>query len=301
MNYYEHSLYFSELQSNLDDFTIRNGFNEMPTFNDIQENSNNFFNSLNLSQIELSETHNDYSSSSIFNVVHNKDLNKEKNQILLGNKDEKKYRTYFTISNKEKYSLGRKKKCEHAKGKHNKFSDDNLRRKVKHLVIRSIMNYINKKIEYLYDGKIGNNIFKKKFLTLNKHQKSNATVDYNKAFLNKKIGDILSDNISKKYTIHNEDHNKSLVNYLINEKDINKKLIFNNLFNLTFLQCLKHYSGEEPIMELEGAKCFNEDKNTIEDDDDYILNLENYIKNYEEKIMKKNSRNSKKKKIVNKD
>ena len=281
---------FTEFESNSDNFNNHNGFNEIPTFNDIQENSINIFNSFVQSKIELSETNKDDSSSNILIVIDNRDLNKTENQKFLGNNNSQKSKKYFKINHKEKNLLGRKKKLEHIKGKHNKFSDDNLRRKVKHLVIRSVMNYINEKIEFLYNGKIGNNIYIKKFLTLNKMQKSNATVDYNKNFLNKKIGYILSDNISTKYKIHKEDHNKSLVNYLINEKDINKKLFFNNFFNLTFLQCLKHYSGEKPIKELEGAKCFNDDKKTLEEDEDYIPNLEDYIKNYEEKIMNKNSR-----------
>ena len=293
---FENNFYdFSEFQSNLDDFTIHNDFNEIPTFNNYQNNI--IFNSLDQSKIELSEAYNDDSSSNIFIIIDNKNLNKTENLILLGNNNTNNNRKYFKINNKGKSMLGRKKKLENIKGKHNKFSDDNLRRKVKHLVIRSVMNYINKKIESLYDGKIGNNIFKKQFLTLNKKQKFNATIDYNKAFLNKKIGNIISDKISKKYTSYKEDHNKSLVNYLINEKDINKKLFFLNFFNLTFLQCLKHYSGAVFIKELNGVKCFNEEKNTLKEDDDYIPILENYVKNYEDIIMSKNSR---KKKSINK-
>ena len=289
MNFEQNFYNFSELQSNSDDFSIHNSFIEIPTFNIIPENIN-FFNSLEQSKIELSETYNDDSSSNIFIIIDNKDLNKVENQKLLGNNNAKNKKKYFSVINKEKSLLGRKKKFENIKSKHNKFSDDNLRRKVKHLVIRSAMNYINEKIESLYNGKIGNNIYKKKFLILNKNQKANATIDYNKAFLNKKLGTILSDNISKKYNIYKEDHNKSLVKYLINEKDINKKIFFNNFFNLTFLQCLKHYSGEEFIKELNGAKCFDEERNTLQEEDDYIPVLENYIKNYEDIIMNKNSR-----------
>ena len=289
MNFEQNFYNFSELQSNSDDFSIHNSFIEIPTFNIIPENIN-FFNSLEQSKIELSETYNDDSSSNIFIIIDNKDLNKVENQKLLGNNNAKNKKKYFSVINKEKSLLGRKKKFENIKSKHNKFSDDNLRRKVKHLVIRSAMNYINEKIEFLYNGKIGNNIYKKKFLILNKNQKANATIDYNKAFLNKKLGTILSDNISKKYNIYKEDHNKSLVKYLINEKDINKKIFFNNFFNLTFLQCLKHYSGEEFIKELNGAKCFDEERNTLQEEDDYIPVLENYIKNYEDIIMNKNSR-----------
>jgi hypothetical protein len=276
-----------ELQSNSDNCAIFDGFNHNQAYNNIPTFDCDCLLFLNQSEIELSQTLNNFnkdnSSSEKFIIIDNKQFNHEK---YLENNDIKNYKKIFTISSKEKALLGRKKKSENIKGKHNKFSEDNLRRKVKHLVIRSIMNYINEKIESLYKGKKS---FKNKFLTLNKMQKSNADINYNKDFLNKKIGNILSDKISKKYTIHKEDHNKLLVKYLIKEKDINKKIFFNNFFNLTFLQCLKHYSGEKPIKELEGAKCFNDDKNTLENDD-YILLLENYIKNYEEKIMNKNSR-----------
>ena len=293
--YFEHNFsnIFSELQYNSDNYTNTDCFNQIPTFNYIHENNNSFF-ILNQSKIELTQTvnnsYNDKTSAELFIIIDNKNFNKAENKIYLDNNNDINKKKLFTIYTKEKPLLGRKKKFEKNKGKHNKFSDDNLSRKVKHLVIRSIMNYINEKIESLYDGKISNKILKAKFLTLNKKQKFISDVDYNKDFLNKKIGNILSDKISKKYTTHKEDHNKTLVKYLTNEKDIYKKLFFNKIFNLTFLQCLKHYSGEKPLKELNGVKCFNEDKNALKEDDDYISILDNYIKNYEEKIMNKNSR-----------
>ena len=287
---------FSELQYNSDNNTIiYDGLNQIQTFTNLQENKNSYISNFlisNQSKIELTQTvnnsYNDNSSTKIFINIDNEQNNQSNNQIYLENNDIKNNKKLFTISTKP--LLGRKKKFEKNKGKHNKFSDDNLRKKVKHLVIRSVMNYINKKIESSYNDKINNKIIQIKFLTLNKKQKSNSDVDYNKDFLNKKIGDILSDKISKKYTNHKEDHNKTLVNYLSNEKDIYKYIFFNNIFNLTFLQCLKHYNGEKPIMELKGAKSFIEDKNTLEEDDNYISVLENYIKNYEEIILNKNAR-----------
>ena len=279
--YFEHNFcnIFSELQCNSDNYNNTDSFNQIPTFNYIHEN-NNCFSFFDQSKIELTQTiNNDNSSSEIFIIIDNKHFIKAENKIYLGNNDDINKKKLFTISTKGKPLLGRKKKFEKNKGKHNKFSDDNLRRKVKHLVIRSIMNYINEKIESLYDGKKINKILQKKFLTLNKKQKCNSDVQYNKDFLNKKIGNILSDKISTKYTIHKEDHNKTLVKYLTNEKDIYRKLFFVKFFNLTFLQCLKHYSGEKPLKELNGAKCFNDDKNTLKEDSDYISLLDNYIKN----------------------
>ena len=60
--------------------------------------------------------------------------------------------------------------------KHDKFTDDNLRKKCKHLVLDSVMEFINKKIYSLYNGNIGNNIYRKEILTLNKSQKSKANI-----------------------------------------------------------------------------------------------------------------------------
>ena len=46
---------------------------------------------------------------------------------------------------KEKKVLGRKKKENEGLGEHNKFSDDNIIRKIKHVILDSIMKFINKK------------------------------------------------------------------------------------------------------------------------------------------------------------
>ena len=196
---------------------------------------------------------------------------------------------------KSEKKLGRKKKSErnYSKGEHNKFSDDNLRRKCKHVVLSNIMEFLNEKIDYLYEGNIGNNIFKKKFLTLNKNQKADATVNYNQNFLNKTLGDIFSDEISAKFTNYRADHNKLLVKALINESDENKRVYFNNLFKLNFLQCLRHFRGSVNIKELEGVKRFNVFKETLNDEDEYIRILDYYINNFEDIIMRKKSRKSK--------
>ena len=46
---------------------------------------------------------------------------------------------------KEKKILGRKKKKNEGLGEHNKFSDDNIIRKIKHVILDSVMKFINKK------------------------------------------------------------------------------------------------------------------------------------------------------------
>ncbi len=148
------------------------------------------------------------------------------------------------------------------------------------------MIFINQKIDDIYEGKIGNGIFKKELKTINHQQKKDASVSFNKDFLIKTLGEIFSDNVSSRYTNIPLIHNKKLILSLINEKDENKKKYFTNLFNITFLDCLKHFRGDIKLIELEGLKCFESLKESIkskcnEEGDEYVDSLEYYLKNFE--------------------
>ncbi len=193
--------------------------------------------------------------------------------------------------------LGRKRKNENKKGKHNKFSDDILRRKCKHIILNNAFIFINQQIKKLYNNNIGDGYFKKQLLTLKNERKSNTTTKYNKELLTKTLGEIFSENISNRYSNYSEQHNQSLIKKLINEDNFVKRFYFQKLFSLTFLQCLKHFRGEETIQELEGMKLFNDIKyelNNDDDDDDYIRTVEIYIKTYENIIYRKKIRKSRK-------
>ena len=202
-----------------------------------------------------------------------------------------------------------KKKCgrkrirpEDNKGEHNKFSDDNIRRKCKHLVLKSVLKFINKKIINLYNGKIGEGILKKQLHIINQSQKSNATINFNKDFLNKSLKDIFSENITSRYSSFPLDNNKVIIKRLLNEKDANKRQYFTNLFNLNFIQCLRHFRGEYTIEELEGLNCFKDIKldllkKYIYDGKDYVNVLEYYLKNYEKITNNKKGRQTRKEKV----
>ena len=198
----------------------------------ILNKNENFQNELkynNLKKVILPET----KSKKIFNIIHIKrkasiNLDTE-NQIGL-----KKGKLFEVKKNKNndldknnsliKYSLSVFENKETKKVKHNKFSDDNLRRKCKHIVLFSIMEFINKKIYCIYKGNLGNNIYRKEILTLNKSQKSNSNISYNRVFANKKLSDILSDNISSRYSNYLPEHNKLLIERLKNDEDENKSV-----------------------------------------------------------------------------
>ena len=238
------------------------------------------------------------------------DLNGEGNQIdHIDNMDKKsspKSNPNKTKKNKEKMVKKGKNKCGRKtnkdierKNEHNKYSDDNLRRKCKHLVLKYLLKFINHQISIIYNGNIGNGVFKKQLQTLNQSQKSDATINFNKMFLNKTLADIFAENISGRFTNFPPQHNKLLIEKLMNENDEEKRIYFNKIFNLTFIQCLKHFIGEIKIDLLDGLKCFEDIKNDImenyEDDGlDYYNTLKYYLNNFEVIIYNKKARKPRK-------
>ena len=178
-------------------------------------------------------------------------------------------------------------------GNHNKFSDDNIRIKSKHFVLKSVLDFINKKIEEKYNGNIGKGIFIKKLLIINQKQQSNASIQFNKDFLDKNLEDIFSVNISTRYTTYPPYHNKILIKDLLKDKDEDKTEYFKKLFSLTFSDCIKHFRGSQIIEELEGMKGFDDIKSEIGNDEYYLKQVEYYIMNYEDIIRNKKERKKK--------
>ena len=138
----------------------------------------------------------------------------------------------------------------------------------------------------MYGGKIGEGILKKELKIVNHIQKSDASIDFNQDFLKKKLGEIFSESISGRYSNLPSIQNKRIILSLINEKDDNKKKYFTDLFNINFLDCLKHYGGEVYINELGGLNCFENEKEKLknkypEDGYDYVETLQYYFDNFE--------------------
>ena len=173
---------------------------------------------------------------------------------------------------------------------HNKFSNDNILRKCKHLVLDRLLYFINYMIEIIYEDYIGKGIFKKVLLKINQKQKTNASVQYNKEFLNKSIGDIFSDDISGRITYFPKSHNKILINYLKNSPEAKKPEYFTKLFNLSFLECLQHFRGSIEIEELKGMKGIEIIKEKYKGEDEYTNALNYYLMNYETIINSKRPR-----------
>ena len=161
------------------------------------------------------------------------------------------------INNFRKIMNKRQRNEKKEKNTHSKFTYNNLKRESKHLVIENVMDFINKKIAIVYDGNIGDGLFKKQLMKLNQ----------------------------KRIKFYNEDHNKKLIEQLIEEK----RDEFESLFNLTFLDCLEHFIGKKKVEELDGLTLFSELKDSIlekykTDGESYYNNLELFMKEFQRKI-----------------
>ena len=204
---------------------------------------------------------------------------------------------------KEKKLIGRKKKSNEGLGEHNKFSDDNLTRRIKNIVLDSISAFINKKIISIYSGDNPNSLKDKQLFKLGQNQSERSKVDYNKLFLNATLQSIFSEDISTKYKKYNIKHNKILIEQLLNEENEEIRLIFKNIFNLTFVDCLKHFRGSIFIKELSEMKTFKdylEKTDFGNNSEEYKEILTIFMNNFEKIIIEKHSRKRSKKAKNNK-
>ena len=183
---------------------------------------------------------------------------------------------------------------------HTKFSQDNLIRKCKSILINKLLLFINKKLIEIYNNEICSRICFKQLKKINRNIIIKSNVDFNKNLLTKTLLEIFSEPISAKFSLHFKDHNKILIKSLLNEKDDDKRYYFENLFNLYFLECIEHFTNKRTIDELQGLKTFNEIKNDKDElkeihidleDKDYLDKIEYYFNHFEEIIDIKSQRN----------
>ena len=133
-------------------------------------------------------------------------------------------------------------------------------------------------------------------MKLNQSQKKNPGVKFNQLFINMTLKEIMSQKITKKIKLLNEDHNKKVIEKVLEEK----KDTFENLFNLTFIQCVEHFIGDKQLNELNGMTLFNELRDQIaqkykDDGDMFYQNLEIFLKEFKSRI---NNAKPRKKRIV---
>jgi len=187
--------------------------------------------------------------------------------------------------------IGLKKKRE----ENEKYSNDNLLRRAKTILFDSLLKYDNYIISKVFDDQIGNGINVKKLLKINHSQIKNINANYNRDLIKTSQGKIFSENISKRHTYYPLDHNKKLINKLLNETDDKKRKTFINLFSKTLKECIQHITGQKNE-ELKGLENFYEKEIIeLEEDDKFKKEIKKFIDNYEEIINKKKPRKTKQK------
>ena len=244
--------------------------------------------------IETSLTSNNMLSPVGLNLTKN--INEMNPPNINKKEDEKIQKDKYLFTHKKRKSVnknedsfifkkcGRKAKESKEPGFHNKYSDDNITRKIKSKTFKKIINYINSII---------NNKKKKKLLYLSSFQVKKSKVDYNKKLLSKTLEEILSNNISGKYTNYEPQHNKYIIEELLKEEDKEKRIFYKSLFNLTLLDCIKHLRRDIFIKELKGLGTLDDMIQEFHEEIEYKKMFRYYFLNFEKKINEKKGRNRK--------
>ena len=176
----------------------------------------------------------------INNKIDN-NFNKEANSLSNNDIDDNNTKKYYLLNKKTE----RVKSPKNNKTNHNKYIT-----KIKINTIDTTINFINEKIKIKYNGNIGKYNSKKEIINIDKKNLYHSSVEFDKNFLNKTLEEILSGKISGKYSYYPPNHNKCLIQDLINEQ--NTGSYFKKLFELTFLNCIEHIRGTKYFEELDG-------------------------------------------------
>ena len=176
---------------------------------------------------------------------------------------------------------------------HTKFTDDNLTKKSKNIILKYALKFINEKIEEIYQGDVGEGKFKKELKIISQKNKVKSTVNIDKSFLDKNLKDIFSENISGRFNNFPKTYNKTLIESLLNEEDEEKKSYFIELFNITFSDCLDYFmDNKNNNKKLEGFIKFSSIKESLiqQEGKNYIDAFIYFLKNFKNIINNKKSR-----------
>jgi len=155
--------------------------------------------------------------------------------------------------------------------KRRKYDSDSLRKKIKGLVLRYSLEFINGKIQNKKD------VIKK----IKYDQTKNTDVTFEKEFMYKTLEEIFSEPVQKKYT-KTRDPGK------YNKKQITKlksqSMELKNIFNIKFIECLNYFFGNSDLEELNGMKTFEDTSLDLEEKHKKCLIY--YANNYEDNVLR---------------
>lgn len=194
--------------------------------------------------------------SVVLNELYNvREVNLETKQDMQLLKKKKRRRTRKEIEldqkkeviKNEKYKLGRKKKeSNFSTSKHSKKSDDNIMKKINSFYLESVRNWLNNSFldenGFFETEKVRAKLKKPLFLKIKPNlittnlKKSSAV-----SYINKQFKDILSNDISCKYSTIQKDENKKLIETIY--KDNNQPFIL-YILDSTFIDILDYFNGQ---------------------------------------------------------
>ena len=197
-------------------------------------------------------------------IIQKMNISKEnKSSIFLNNEDNYeeinniRYRLFlkgkFRMKKQRNYSMfkiyakkGRKLKMDNSNRTHNKYQPDNIIQSIKTTINHSLLFFLNKLINSIYDKtKINQILYQLNLPLIKKDRKlklfklikendydiniNNTSKSYNLKFLNFTINNYISNNISRKFKKKPPNYNKLIIKKLLEDEQNND--IFNFIFN----------------------------------------------------------------------
>ena len=197
-------------------------------------------------------------------IIQKMNISKEnKRSIFLNNEDNYeeinniRYRLFlkgkFRMKKQRNYSMfkiyakkGRKLKMDNSNRTHNKYQPDNIIQSIKTTINHSLLFFLNKLINSIYDKtKINQILYQLNLPLIKKDRKlklfklikendydiniNNTSKSYNLKFLNFTINNYISNNISRKFKKKPPNYNKLIIKKLLEDEQNND--IFNFIFN----------------------------------------------------------------------
>ena len=235
----------------------------------------------NNKQIKILENRDfdDSSASYLNNLLFSKPKDEKNKKLFLDDSSKeqnnkfviKKSPQIFTI--KKVLKLGRPRKNSSKKRKHNKFKLDNVIRKFKAKLIQNIYNYLNISFKRNQDN-INNN---KRIINIIQKINSKITKSISKSdnikWLNTKISEVFSYNVSSKYVFYESNYNKKLIERILDKKEEVKVI---EVLEKTVREMWIIYKNDDVNNEFPGL-------NTIKDDIEKFREMkesEDYIELY---------------------
>ena len=183
---------------------------------------------------------------------------------------------------------GRKRKSRiNIRSIHNKYSRDNILRKIKVKFLHKLIKYINKIISNKYQTKI------KKLIPLESELAQNNTKIYNKILLNLKLKDIFMNfKISQKFRLYEASHNKKVIETIYKENIL--ELV--EILESTFLEAFIIFKGiqeneKDKLNDMEKLNTVVEEIKNKENDKEYIDKFKKVAMDFEKFYFNKKVKN----------